>query len=96
MKKYNIINSKIYKFIFIVVLVWLSFFTIDYVLFRFNKKPVFSIPLKIYKDGGTVEYYGLGYKIIKYNVLDNKITGTVGRKDLEFGFWNLEYSEINS
>jgi hypothetical protein len=43
----------------------------DYSLAKHNKKPIFAIPILRHKDGGTVEYYGLGYKVIKYNKLDN-------------------------
>lgn len=80
------------KIIIIVLTIWLVFFTTDYMLYKFDKRPIFSIPIVVYKDGGTVEYYGPGYKIIKYNRLD-EINGESGRKDMEFGLWNLKYSE---
>ena len=36
---------------------------------KHQKTPVFAINTKIYKDGGSKEYTGLGYKVIKYNQL---------------------------
>ena len=85
--------SKIHKLLLIILIIWVTFFTTDYILYRFQKKPFFSIPIKAYKDGGTVEYYGIGYKIIKYNVFDDVVTGKSGKKDMEFGFWTLQYSK---
>ena len=41
------------------------------------------IRTSIYKDGGTKEYYGLGYKVIKYNQIE-------GRRDTQIGLWNLK------
>ena len=51
----------------------------------YNKGPFFAIPGVQYKDGGTREYYGLGYKVISYHQVQ-------GRRDKELGFWNLEYN----
>lgn len=52
---------------------------------RFNKGPFFAIPTHTYKDGGTKEYKGLGYKVIKYHQLQ-------GRRDTEIGKWSLKYN----
>ena len=52
---------------------------------RFNKGPFFAIPTHTYKDGGTKEYYGLGYKVIKYKQIQ-------GRRDTELGKWSLKYN----
>ena len=79
--------------IVIFVVIWLAFIITDFSLSKNNKKPIFAIPVFKLKDGGTVEYYGLGYKVIKYNVLDNLQTGQTGRKDTVFGFWTLKYKK---
>lgn len=73
------------------IVIWLAFIITDFTLSKYNKKPIFAIPVFKLKDGGTVEYYGLGYKVIKYNVLDDPQMGQIGRKDTVFGFWTLEY-----
>lgn len=52
---------------------------------KLNKGPFFAIPVHTYEDGGTKEYLGLGYKVIKYNQVQ-------GRRDLELGTWSLKYS----
>ncbi len=52
---------------------------------RYNVGPFFAIPGAKYKDGGTREYYGLGYKVIKYNQVQ-------GRRDMEIGLWSLKYN----
>ena len=52
---------------------------------RYDVGPFFAIPLKKYDDGGTKAYYGIGYKVIKYNQIQ-------GRRDRELGFWSLKYN----
>ena len=47
--------------------------------------PFLAIRTKVYDDGGTKEYYGLGYKVIKYNQ-------KVGRRDTVIGFWGIKYN----
>ena len=42
--------------------------------------PFLAIRTKVYDDGGTKEYYGLGYKVIKYNQ-------EIGRRDTVLGSW---------
>ena len=60
--------------------------TIDVIsVARYNKGPYFTIPVKEYKDGGTKEYIGFGYKVIDYNQIQ-------GRRDKEIGFLNLKYN----
>ena len=46
--------------------------------------PFLAINTKTYNDGGTKEYYGLGYKVIKYNQ-------KVGRRDTVIGSWFIKY-----
>lgn len=52
---------------------------------KYNTGPFFAIKTTTYKDGGTKVYYGLGYKVIKYNQIE-------GRRDTQIGFWNLPYN----
>ena len=47
--------------------------------------PFLAINTKTYDDGGTKEYYGLGYKVIKYNQV-------VGRRDTVIGSWFMKYN----
>ncbi len=58
--------------------------TIDYLRLSNGNKPIFSISIGHYLDGGTKMYYGLFYKIIDYNVLD-------GYDGIKVGTWFLGY-----
>lgn len=75
----------IINIVFSIILVLILMVAVDLIgVTRFNVGPFFSIPTKTYKDGGTKEYLGLGYKVIKYNQLQ-------GRRDRELGSWSLKY-----
>lgn len=77
---------KIYNVIFIILMIAMLLIGIDVIcVARYDVGPFFAIKTNTYKDGGTKEYYGLGYKVIKYNVLE-------GRKDTQIGFWTMPYS----
>ena len=78
--------KKISNIIFIVLFVIILLAIIDIVcVTKFEKGPFFAIPIHTYDDGGTKEYYGLGYKVIKYNQVQ-------GRRDMEIGTWGLTYN----
>ena len=79
---------KIFNIFFVFAMIAMIIIAIDVIaISRYNKGPFFAIPTKTYKDGGTKEYYGLGYKVIKYNQIE-------GRRDTQIGLWNLKY-DIN-
>ncbi len=61
-------------------------YTIDNARISTGKTPIVSIPLVELKDGGTKEYYGIGYKIIAYNKLN-------GYKKYHIGSYKLEYDD---
>lgn len=77
-------NSKWKVILFSILFCWVIFFVTDMTMASNNQKPVFMLKFNTYLDGGTTVYYGLGYKVIQYNVLD-------GRKDTEMGTWFLKY-----
>ncbi|MCB2341049.1 hypothetical protein [Clostridium estertheticum] len=79
MKKRNIIIGGL-------LIIVLTFFITDFCLEKANKSPVFAIPMVRYKDGGSIEYYGLGYKVIKYS----NLTGSEIKMD--FGTWFMKFS----
>ena len=59
--------KKISTIIMIVILVIGILVTIDILLVtKAGVGPFLAIRTKVYDDGGTKEYYGLGYKVIKY------------------------------
>lgn len=53
-----------------VIIIFVLFIITDIIMLKNNKKPIFSLEILMYEDGGTKEYLGLGYKIIDYNKLD--------------------------
>ena len=71
---------------FIIIIILAVIVTTDIILVsKYDKGPFFAIPIKTYDDGGTKEYYGLGYKVIKYRQLQ-------GRRDKAIGTWKLKYN----
>ena len=89
-KKKNYYGMKTIKTIinvvFIVIMAMIIMIATDVIcVARYGKGPFFAIPLKTYDDGGSKAYYGLGYKVIKYDQLQ-------GRRDKEIGFWSLKYN----
>lgn len=80
--------NKIARIILKVVVVISVLIIIDlFLITRFEFGPLFAIRTKTYKDGGTKEYYGLGYKVIRYNV-------TNGREGIVVGNYSLKYNSI--
>ena len=84
-KKKKVNTKKILNIIFITIIVLICLIVVDIVsVSKYNKGPFFAIHTKTYGDGGTKEYYGLGYKVIKYHQIQ-------GRRDTDVGLWNLKY-----
>ena len=78
--------KRIINIVFIIIMLLLAMIATDVICVgRYDVGPFFAIPTKTYKDGGTKEYYGLGYKVIKYNQMQ-------GRRDREIGTWSLKYN----
>jgi len=83
-KDHNI--KRIINIIFIIIMLIFCFIMVDVIcVARYDVGPFFAIPLKKYDDGGSKEYYGFGYKVIKYHQVQ-------GRRDREIGLWNLKYN----
>ncbi len=77
--------SPIYKYLGVIIVIGMIL-VLDFMCgLKLGIGPIFAIPLKTYDDGGTIEYYGLGYKVIKYNQIQ-------GRRDKEIGSWSLKYN----
>ncbi|HHW69012.1 MAG TPA: hypothetical protein GX747_01545 [Tenericutes bacterium] len=74
------------KIILIIIAVLLGVFIIDFSLMLiFKTRPLFAVSFNTYKDGGSKEYYGIGYKALKCNTLS-------GDKSLKIGTYRLKYS----
>ena len=78
--------KKISTIVMIVIIVIGVLVTTDILLVtKVGVGPFLAINTKTYDDGGTKEYYGLGYKVIKYNQ-------KVGRRDTVIGSWGIKYN----
>lgn len=71
----------------ILVLLAIICFCVDYSRVKKQEKPIFCINLATYRDGGTKEYYGLGYKVIDFNRTD-------GYDEMKIGSWLMKYEDI--
>lgn len=77
--------KKVSTIIMIIIIIIGVLITTDILLITKKKiGPFLAINTKTYNDGGTKEYYGLGYKVIKYNQ-------KVGRRDTVIGSWFIKY-----
>ncbi|MBL4932160.1 hypothetical protein [Clostridium paridis] len=63
---------KKYKKIIASILVLVCIYVTDFTLVHFNKRPIFVIKRGTIKDGGSTQYYGLGYKVIKWNIAESE------------------------
>ncbi len=82
-------KKKTISILTVIIILWACIFTTDYVRVKKSKPPVFSKLTDIYEDGGSKEYLGLGYKIIKFNELED------GRKHTVITSWFLDINHIN-
>ncbi|HHT38120.1 MAG TPA: hypothetical protein GXZ95_01740 [Mollicutes bacterium] len=84
-------NNKIIKkrvkimlvFLATIVVLGVIFGIVDYNRAKQNKAPLFAIRVNAYYDGGSKEYYGLGYKVIECNTLS-------GDDSIHIGFYNIK------
>lgn len=73
----------------IVIILGLIFFIVDYNRVKNNETPIFCIKNAArINDGGTVEYLGLGYKVIDFHTI-------AGFDDIKIGSWFMEYNDFN-
>lgn len=83
--------KKVIKVLLIIIIsilvLALVFFALDYSRVQDGKKPIFCIPLGYYLDGGTTEYFGLGYKVIDFSRLS-------GYDEIKIGTWAMQYRDF--
>ena len=73
----------------IIVVLGIVFFTVDYNRAKNQEKPIFCIqnPAGRIADGGTIEYFGLGYKVIDFHTI-------AGFDDIKIGTWFMDYNDF--
>ena len=85
--------KKVLKILFsiigIIIVLGIVFFVVDYNRVQKQEKPIFCIqnPAGIINDGGTIEYFGLGYKVIDFHTL-------AGYDDIKIGSWFMDYNDF--
>lgn len=62
-------KKKILKIMVIIICIWLIFFVTDVARVKLEKRPIFSIKVATYNDGGSIVYAGIGYKVIHFKKL---------------------------
>ncbi len=74
----------------VIIILGIIFFIVDYNRVQKQEKPIFCIknPAGAIKDGGTVEFFGLGYKVIDFHTL-------TGFDDIKIGTWFMDYNDFN-
>ncbi len=74
----------------VIVILGIVFFVVDYNRVQKQEQPIFCIqnPAGIINDGGTVEYFGLGYKVIDFHTI-------AGFDDIKIGTWFMDYNDFN-
>jgi len=78
------------RIIGVILIIWIAFLITDFSLAKKNKSPVFAIPVIKHKDGGSIEYYGLGYKVIKY--VNFSVERGPEVENVAFGTWLMSFS----
>ena len=73
----------------IIVVLGIVFFMVDYNRVKNQEKPIFCIqnPDGGIMDGGTIEYFGLGYKVIDFHTI-------AGFDDIKIGTWFMDYNDF--
>ena len=72
----------------IIIILGIVFFAIDYNRVQKQEKPIFCIKVGTLLDGGTVEYLGLGYKVIDFHTV-------AGFDDIKIGTWFMNYNDFD-
>ena len=70
-----------------IVILGFVMFLIDCSRVNSDKVPIFARETSTANDGGTIEYMGLGYKIIDFNRLN-------GYDETKIGLWNMKYEDF--
>lgn len=72
----------------VIIILGIVFFAIDYNRVQKQEKPIFCIKVGTLLDGGTVEYLGLGYKVIDFHTV-------AGFDDIKIGTWFMNYNDFD-
>ena len=77
-----------FSIIGMILVLGIVFFAIDYNRVQKQEKPIFCIKAGTLLDGGTVEYLGLGYKVIDFHTV-------AWFDDIKIGTWFMNYNDFD-
>lgn len=70
-------NKKIFleilKIAIVIFILWSLIFSVDYFRVKNDKLPIFCFKLSGLMDGGTIYYIGIGYKVIDFHALSERL-----------------------
>lgn len=78
-----------------VVVLGIVFFAIDFSRANNKKNPIFCIKTKVYEDGGTREFLGLGYKVIDFHTINGFYETKIGSLFMEYEDFDDEISKCD-
>ena len=73
----------------IIIVLGIIFYFVDTNRAKNNQKPLFCIKTGSLLDGGTIEYLGIGYKVIDFHTL-------AGFDDVKIGTCSMDYDDFRS
>lgn len=85
-------NVKLFlKILLFIILIWTIIFLVDYIRVKNEKLPIFCIKSESSRvaDVGTIQYYGLGYKVIDFNRIN-------GFDKIKIGTYFMDYEDFQS
>ena len=89
--KVTLISILVIILISVIVLTTLGIilYSIDKARIENGMAPLYCVASEnVYRDGGSREYYGLGYKVIKFNKLN-------GYNETKIGSWFMDISDFD-
>lgn len=72
----------------LIVVIGIMFFVIDFNRVKNEQNPIFCIRTRIYEDGGTREFLGLGYKVIDFHTIN-------GFSETKIGSYFMKYEDFD-
>lgn len=89
-------KSKRIKLLLGIILIWGIIFSIDALRTTNKKNPIFVLFTASIQDGGSAEFYCLGYKIIKYVELVDSDNGYNPRViNMKIGTYFMPFDKSN-
>ena len=86
------------KMLIYILLVWTTIFLVDYIRVKNEKVPIFCIKSESSRiaDVGTIQYYGLGYKVIDFNRINGFDKIKIGTYFMDYENFQSEFEEYEN